>query len=389
MRLLPPLPVPTWDFEINAVPGPSGEGQQGLVVSRSDLPNLFILNHTARFIWRDLQQGGPEEFLVERFASHFGISRTQAAADVGLTLDDWSQGLLSPVRATQYVAPTPSIPPPSSSSFIGDYVLGPKHFRLVVHDHDFVEEIRPRLAHLSANRQPPDTTFHVFRHEDLIWVFCGEASIGAEPDVSVARTILLQEMARLARPDTDWLAILHAAACGTDNRCIILPAATNSGKSTLTAALMHSGLHIFSDDSAAIDRQTHQVVSLPFALMLREGSWPVLAPYFPELDSTPSFYRNGDHVRFLQPPSDRPIGAVAPQCLLFVCYQPGAAAQLRPLTTFESLTGLQKSGFWVPHTRETVAQFLSWVQSLPAYELTYSQLPEAVPLVHSLLEGSC
>ena len=214
MRLLPHLPVATWDFEINAVPGQSGGGESGLVVSRPDFPSLFILNHTARFIWSHLQLGGPKQLLVERFAEHFGISPGQAAADVDATLDVWSQGLLSPVRATEFVAP-PLLPPPSSSSFSCDYAFGAKRFRLLVHDPDFLEEIRPRLAHLAANRQSPDITFQVFRHEDLFWVFCGEAPIGAEPEVSVARTILLQEMARLARPDTDWLAILHAAACGT------------------------------------------------------------------------------------------------------------------------------------------------------------------------------
>jgi hypothetical protein len=192
-------------------------------------------------------------------------------------------------------------------------------------------------------------------------------------------------MARLARPGTDWLAILHAAACGTADRCVILPAATNSGKSTLTAALMHSGLHVFSDDSAAIDRQTRQVVSLPFALMVRKGSWPVLAPYFPELNSTPIFFRNGDYVRFLQPPLDPTIGSASAQCLLFVRYEPGAPAQIRPLTAFENLLELQKSGFWVPHQRDTIAQFVSLVQSLPGFQITYSELPDAISLVHRLL----
>jgi hypothetical protein len=384
MRLLQPPPVATWDFEIHAVPGQPGEGAQGLVVSRPDFPSLFILNHTARFIWSNLQNGGPEQLLVERFANRFDIPLDKAASDVALTLDAWSRDLLSPVRATQYVAPHP-VPPAPSSLFTADYHLGSKHFRLVVHDRDFVEEICPRLAHLAANRRNPDITFQVFRHEDLIWVFCGEASIGAEPDVSVARTILLQEMGRLARPDTNWLAILHAAACATSHRCIILPAATNSGKSTLTAALMHSGLQVFSDDSAAIDRQTAQIVSLPFALMLREGSWPVLSPYFPELQSAPTFYRNGAYVRFLQPRSNGAMHALPPQCLLFTRYQPEGPAHLQTLTPFETLLGLQQSGFWVPHDRQNIAQFLSWLQSLPAHQLTYSRLSDAIPIVHRLL----
>jgi hypothetical protein len=357
-----------------------------LIVSRPDFSSLFILNCTARFIWNSLQDGGSKQGLIERFANHFGIPFEQAASDVALTLDAWSRTLLSPVRATQYVAP-PSPPPESRHSSSSDYALGLKHFRLVTHDPEFTAEIQPRLAHLAATRQPPDFIFRVFRHEDVFWVFCGEASIGCDPNVSVARIILLEEMARLARPGTDWLAVLHAAACASNGQCVILAAATNSGKSTLTAALMYSGLKILSDDSAALDRQTLQIVPLPFALMLREGSWPVLSPYFPELNSSPTFYRNGDHVRFL-PPSNALAQPAAAKSLVFVQFEPGAPARLQPLTTFESLLCLQKSGFWVPHNRESIGEFLSWVQSLPAYTLTYSQLSDAIPLVHQLLQAS-
>jgi hypothetical protein len=148
---------------------------------------------------------------------------------------------------------------------------------------------------------------------------------------------------------------------------------------------MHSGMYVLSDDSAAIDRQTAQVVSLPFALMLREGSWPILSSYIPELHAAPTFYRNGDYVRFLPPHDHRMIGAAPAQCLLFAHYQPGIPAQVRTLTTLEALLTLQQSGFWVPHDRESIAQFLCWLQSLPAHQLTYSNLSDAIPHVHRLL----
>jgi hypothetical protein len=384
MRPFPPTPLATWDFEINAVPGALGQGEPGLIVSRPDFPGLFILNASARFIWTGFQVGEPQHFLAERFAEHFGIPFSQASSDVASTFDAWSETLLSPIRATQSVALPPL--PPANYSFSRDYSLGSKHFRLLTADPDFVEEIAPRLAHLAAKPQSPDFTFSVFRQEDLIWVFSGEAFLAAEPLASTARTILLEEMARLAHPGADWLAILHAAACANNGECIILPAATNSGKSTLTAALMHSGLQILSDDSAPLDRQSLQIYPLPFALMLREGSWKVLERYFPQLSAIPTQSRHGDHVRFLPPPSDQPADPAKAKCLVFVQFEPGAEALLQPLTPFESLLGLQKSGFWVPHNRESIGAFLAWYQSLPAYELRYSDLSEAVRLIHSLFE---
>ena len=191
----------------------------------------------------------------------------------------------------------------------------------------------------------------------------------------------------MSRPGTEWFAILHAAACGTSTECILMPAATNSGKTTLAAALMQSGLHLFSDDSAAIDRRTMRVVDLPFALMLREGSWPVLEPYFPQLTSIPMLERNGDRVRFVAPPVDRLGQSATPKCLLFVEFQPAGPASLRPLMEFERLLRLQKSGFWVPHDQASIGAFLAWVQSIPAYEMVYSDLPEAIRVIRGLLSS--
>jgi len=380
MSLLPPLPASTWDFSIN--PSPAGSGEPGLVVSRPDFPGLFILNSSARFIWAGLHLGGPQNFLAERFAENFGIPFSQASSDVASTLDAWSQNLLAPSRATQSVA-FPPLPSQSSFSFSCGCDVNFKHFQLLASDADFIHEIQPRLAHLAASSSTPDFTFHVFRQQDLFWVFRGEASLCAEPLVSTARSILLEEIARLAY-DADWLAILHAAACSNGRQCVILPAPTNSGKSTLTAALMHSGLQILSDDSAPLDRRSRQIFPLPFALMLRSGSWPLLDPFFPELSTLPIHTRFGDPVRFLPPPAIHPQPAPA-KCLCFVQFEPGAPVRLQPLSPFDSLCALQKSGFWVPHTRDSIAAFLAWYQSLPAYQLTYSDLSQAVPLVHSLL----
>jgi hypothetical protein len=166
-----------------------------------------------------------------------------------------------------------------------------------------------------------------------------------------------------------------------------MPAATASGKSTLAAALMHAGLEVYSDDSAAIDRQTGQVIAMPFALRLRSGSWPVLAGYFPQLATSSIFDRDGENARFL-PPASQHIHTATPRCLLFVDFQAGAETRLRRLTPFESLLGLQKSGFWAPHDQTSIGSFLSWVESMPAYTIRYSNLTEVVPLVIGLVESN-
>ncbi|HEY1947634.1 MAG TPA: PqqD family protein [Bryobacteraceae bacterium] len=369
-----------WEF-------PFGEA---LVLARPDLQGLFLLNYTSRLIWSATNQGIPVHSLAQQFSVDFNIPVSQAAHDIQTTLDSWSTGLFS--RFSSPITPDVSPFAPDSNFqlySLGNYLLGDKRLRLEVADREFAEEIAPRLAHLrSEDTQTPDVTFQVARLNGCLKLFNSGVFFAEELEVNAARAVLLQELAHVAQPDADWLTILHAGACGTGTACVVMPADTNAGKTTLTAALMHSGLQFFSDDSAAVDRHTMRVAPMPFALMIREGSWPVLASRFPELASAPVLERNGCNVRFLTPPSSQPGSGVPAKCLLFIEFKPGAATTLEPLTPFESLLRLQKSGFWVAHDRDSIGMFLSWLQSIPAYQAIYSDLDEATALVHRLLAGS-
>jgi hypothetical protein len=367
-------PIEFWQFPL----------EEALVLARPEIQGLFLLNPTSKKIWFAYQRGVPVHSLAQQFAVEFDIPVSQAAHDIHSTLDIWSKGLLlgkGPVVESPVFSSFANHKP----SFIGHYRLNGKQFQLEIADEAFVEEIVPRLAHLVSVNWPPTATFQVARIGGQLKLFNDGNFFAEESEPSAARAVLLQELARVAEPGSDWLTILHAGACGTETGCVIIPAETNVGKTTLTAALMHSRLYFLSDDSAAIDRNTMRVAPMPFALMVREGSWSVLNSRFPELASAPIFERNGWRVRFLAPPENALGSGVPAKCLLFIEYRRGAVTSLEPLTAFESLLRLQKSGFWVPHDRDSIAVFLSWIQSIPAYQAVYSDLDEATALVHRLL----
>jgi Coenzyme PQQ synthesis protein D (PqqD) len=359
--------------------------EEALVLARPEIQGLFLLNSTSKQIWLAYEQGVSVHSLAQQFSADFDIPVSQAAHDIHSTLDSWSKFFLIEKEEPNAEPATFQSFADLKPSFIGHYRLNGKQLRLEIADEAFVEEMVPRLAHLASTKQPPAITFQVVRINGRLSLFSDGHFFAEEPEASAARAVLLQEIARAAQPTTDWLALLHAGACGTDASCVIMPADTNVGKTTLTAALVHSGLHFLSDDSAAIDRNTMRVAPMPFALMVREGSWPVLNSRFPELASAPIYERNGWRVRFLAPPENKLGSGVPAKCLLFIEYRPGAATSLEPLTAFESLLRLQKSGFWVPHDRDSIGAFLSWMQSIPAYYAVYSDLDEATVLVHRLL----
>ena len=161
--------------------------------------------------------------------------------------------------------------------------------------------------------------------------------------------------------------------------------ASNSGKSTLCAALMARGLGYHCDDSAVLDRE-FRVASAPFGLMLREGSWSALEPLLPELKKATVYRRWGTDVRFLAPTSI--AGPTHVKALIFVRYEAIGGTELEELTVFESLLELQRSGFWVEHTHERIERFLIWLGTIGRYRLHYNRLDEAEEIVERFAMGN-
>jgi hypothetical protein len=249
-----------------------------------------------------------------------------------------------------------------------------------VSDPQLGEEIFPRLESLrSPDGGSPDAEFHIRNEGGQICLSHAGQLISSEENPNAIRAILLQEMVHCTEGGREWLGILHAGACGTDDRCVLLAGSSHSGKTTLSAALMGSGLKYYCDDSAAIGKHDYRVSPMPFRMMVREGSWEVLAPRFPDLVSSSVVNRDGHKVRFLSPPP----GQIAPSpglptFLFLVSFSPGEKTSLRPLLPFEALVRLRESGFYVRQDRHDIGRFLSWLLSLPAFVLVYSDLNDAI-----------
>lgn len=97
----------------------------------------------------------------------------------------------------------------------------------------------------------------------VIWQAGGEADdyqfiYAIEKDI----TLHLQE----TRPE---LFFLHAAALERHGRCIVITAASGTGKSTTTLALQRHGFGYLSDELAPVDLRSGSVLAYPHALCLK------------------------------------------------------------------------------------------------------------------------
>lgn len=97
----------------------------------------------------------------------------------------------------------------------------------------------------------------------LLWRTNSEADDGLfiysiEKDI----TLHLQE----TRPE---LYFIHAAALERHGKCMIITAASGTGKSTTTLALQRHGFRYLSDELAPVDLRTNSVLAYPHALCLK------------------------------------------------------------------------------------------------------------------------
>jgi hypothetical protein len=249
--------------------------------------------------------------------------------------------------------------------------------RVFLEDGDIWAEIAPRLHPLRITGGHAGLNFTVAEASGKTAVFRESQCIACEDRVTAARAILLQAMVSHREP----LAILHAGGCAG----VLLAGSSYSGKSTLCAALMAGGLPYHCDDSAVIDHDFH-LHSMPFPLVLRRGSWPLIEARLPAFRQARQRTRHGSPVRFLEP--ENVTGPAAVRALVSVQYEDGVMSSLSTIDTFDALLALQNSGFWVGHTESGIQRFLAWLGAIPKYRLHYSRLQDAEALIGDLAQGA-
>jgi Coenzyme PQQ synthesis protein D (PqqD) len=352
--------IKLWEFHI----------EDGIVLVRPDVQGLFLLNSTARLIWSEFRRGCSRDEIVLSLVAAFNIHPEIAGRDVDTTITSWHRDLLvepvSPIPFSPAVDHEPEVCPLHC-------LVNGRAVRVLLETGEIWDEIYPRIDPLRKDNLTPVCTFAVRQAAERVLVLRDGVCIGNEENVAAARTILLRAMASASEP----LAILHAGGSGG----VLLAGHSQSGKSTLCAALMTRGLPYHCDDTAVIDRE-FRIVPMPFPLMLREGSWPLLDSRLPELRAAPVYSRWGSKVRFIMPLNTAEPGLA--RALVFVKRDPATQTQLTELSVLDSLLALRGSGFWVEHKQESIERFLGWLAGISRYHLCYAELEEAERIVEEL-----
>lgn len=362
----------------------------GLVVMRPGVDRLFVLNATASSIWTDYASGLPPAAIVARFAQRFDIATDQADRDVAAALADWRrEGLLDLQFGDIHpdaICPTawPGAEAPAAECV---YRLAGTTFRVRYGDPALYQRLHPLLQHwMARDATSTQTTFEARTGTDYEWLQDDGTLFYCETLDTLIHQALHQIVGYTCR-QIPWLALFHAAAIGDGASCVVMPGLSGSGKTTLAAALAQSGFEYLGDETIPLRRDNHQIVPLTGPLCLKSGSWPALAAYYPTLDAWPIYYRWGQPVRYLIPPSTDPDHFWSVRNLIFPRYVPGNATGLKPITATRALQYLMAADTLLPQPLKPaeVSAFITWLSGTPAYTLTYDSLAEAVAAVRELL----
>ena len=253
----------------------------------------------------------------------------------------------------------------------------------------FFKRLHPVYEYLHVDK--PDAKIFVsidFIKSGDLWEIelNGALSEIAMPEARLA-TYLQEKMMTCAYQAQCYLISLHAASLEKNGKVIIMPAVAESGKTTLTATLLHHGFILFSDESASLDHDGY-VHPLPFCMNIKKGSWDVLSEIYPHLSERDIHSRfDGQSIRFLSPVNMHK-GRQKASHIIFPKYTPGAKTSFTPISAKEALYKINEASYQVQHDMDEnkFELIMKNLISLPKYTLVYSNLDEAINVIDGFLE---
>jgi HprK-related kinase A len=183
--------------------------------------------------------------------------------------------------------------------------------------------------------------------------------------------------------------LVHSAAVEKNGLAAILPGAPGSGKSTLTAYMVHNGWRLLSDELALISLRTGQLTALARPISLKNRSIDVIADALPDaVISARCQHTAKGTVALLKAPKtsvDRAAEPARAAWVIFPTFKFTTATTLTRRPKADTLMELGRNAFnYSVHGQLGFEVLSRLVDDCACYNLTYSALPEAMAAIDSL-----
>ncbi|HVE62595.1 MAG TPA: hypothetical protein VNB94_02160 [Mycobacteriales bacterium] len=254
-------------------------------------------------------------------------------------------------------------------------------------------ELMAHLGHVFGSLEDPAADAHVYEVQD----FAGWAQITLDGAVAVDN-VRLPDVVEFIQTHVNLAAVvappprlfLHAGGVSSGLDAVVLPAASGSGKTSLTVALVGAGLGYLSDEALAVDPDDLSITPFPKSFTIKASGQHL----FPRLGPAPGTLAE----RFTAPYAWHvPVAEVRRDCvgtagcrarlIISPRYVAGSPTEVRPLSHGEAMLVLGQNSSSLRALGDRVLETLERVaRSAPAYALTFSDLGAARAEVLRLFE---
>lgn len=364
--------------------------------------DLHLLNPTATLIWSLLEEGHDADSASAALRELHGLDADRCRQLVVAALAEWRdkgflEGSPKDQPAHRPIAP-PAVTPASSPTWTQPKVVEERHyrmlgsgFRLCFSSVAQAQMVHPVIEHLEVPAPSPnETAVDIVETANRLLVFRDREFVAECADIIELAPIVYSLVWVTAVNNHEFFLDIHAGVVGDGAKCVLLPGPQGSGKSTLTASLVHAGFQYFSDEVALLEEGSFNVFPVPLAICVKAAGIDALAPRFANLRGLQLHQRaDGKRVAYMplapefRPASDdaRPVAA-----LVFPQYTPGTPTSLLRLSTCDALKRLLDECLVVRSALDftKVAGLVQWISRVPCYRLSFRSTEDAVAEVRSV-----
>lgn len=253
--------------------------------------------------------------------------------------------------------------------------------------------IHPQWAHVET-RSPKTVTsnFSISKKDAWLFLFKDNTLLDHYPitDYHLLQGRLALELINTLydKKESDWIATLHASTVCNTEEAIMLIGDSGNGKSTLSALLMARGLDVLADDFTPLSATNSQVYRYPSGISVKQGTFKLMEPLFPEFKNYPEHDSYSKTVRIKYIPPLKKIGTAATHLpctkIVYVHYIPTSNSSFRPINTAQILPTLIPDS-WLSPIEANAKLFLDWLKTVQCYELHYADNAYASLQIKNLL----
>ena len=349
---------------------------------------ILILSPEAKTVMEGYLEGKSPNEIVKVIERKTGFSEEQSSQFVTTFLSSLEAQLQS--HPSDPESPE-SHPLPDISPFTtkGYEIYGK---RCLIHygNIDTHNILHPLIAHTETTYPPEtaDLTFHLIAMDDTYTFYRNGEELVREKSLVYVKNVALFEIFAALFPKKSWLTVFHGAVVKKGDQAVILSGFSGKGKSTLTTYLVQKGFSLISDDLAVLESESAGVMATPYAISLKEDTWDLLSRHLPKVASLKPWEIYGESLKFYMPSGasteNNPSSPIKKALLVFINYENGAETQVEPMTPVDALGKIIGIGAWISHKEDHLKKLMAWLESTPAYELTYPDLESAKEIILTL-----